>query len=81
MREIAPPCGAVSTGVIGSVDLVGCLTYPSKGVFAADAPRHLNDPDWFQEPQLYGFQLERPRMLPFRKVPGWFRFFKVKEGK
>jgi hypothetical protein len=29
---------------------------------------------------LYGFKFGDARVLPFRKLPGWFRFFKVEEN-
>jgi hypothetical protein len=64
-------------GIIGSCRLTDCIAYPSKKRFAADRRRHCNDPSWFREPVLYGFVFTRPAALPFRRYPGWVRFFSV----
>lgn len=48
-------------GIVGSVDLVDCVT---------------EDPsDWFEGP--YGFILQNPRPLPFRPLKGKLGFFEV----
>jgi hypothetical protein len=64
-------------GIIGKVELTGCVSYDGPDAFAADGPRHRNHPDWFRPPRLYGFILKRPRLLPFRSLPGQVRFFGV----
>ena len=66
-------------GIIGSVDLTQCLTYRNLDEFLRDQAKHLNEASWFEPPQLYGFTFAQPRKLPFRKYPGWFRFFVVKD--
>jgi hypothetical protein len=66
-------------GIIGAGKLTGCVSYRSREAFAADRRRHLNDPDWFQPPLLYGFMFEDLTVLPFRRCPGWVRFFPVHE--
>jgi hypothetical protein len=65
-------------GLIGAAQLTGCKLYREAAVFTADRSLHLNDPSWFDTAGLYGFTFERPQVLPFRRYPGWFRFFKVK---
>jgi hypothetical protein len=64
-------------GIIGTGELTGCIPYRSLQVFAADRSRHLNDPSWFQGPVLYGFSFAKLEPLPFRRYPGWMRFFRV----
>ena len=65
-------------GVIGSVELVDVIRYTTIEDFRADAASHYNDPEWFLPPVLYGFRLEKPRIEPFRAIPGNVRFFRVK---
>jgi hypothetical protein len=64
-------------GILGTVELTGCVAYRSQTAFAADQPRHLNHPDWFRAPVLYGFLLRQPRRVRFRPVAGWVKFFPV----
>jgi hypothetical protein len=68
----------VTGGIIGEAELVDCVTYRTVEAFTADRLRHLNDPDWFA-PVLYGFVFANARSLPFRRYPGWMRFFAVEE--
>jgi len=69
----------VRGGLIGACAVTGCLVYPDRDAFAADRPRHLNDPEWFQPPALYGFTMANPEVLPFRAYPGWVRFFPIRD--
>lgn len=64
-------------GIIGSIEVVDCLAYRSLETFSKDLALHLNDPSWFEPPVLYGFRLANPVVLPFRRYPGWVRFFQV----
>ncbi len=64
-------------GIIGAAELQECRSYRSRTAFARDGPRHLNHPTWFQPPGLYGFVFANARVLPFRALPGWVRFFPV----
>jgi hypothetical protein len=66
-------------GILGAGDLTGCLAYRSLEAFVADAARHLNDPSWFRTPVLYGFTFSNVTPLPFRRYPGYVRFFPVEE--
>jgi hypothetical protein len=75
LRELAGQTG----GIIGAAEIVDCLEYRNLEAFVRDQAKHLNEPGWFEPPILYGFALARPRLLPFRKYPGWFRFFPVHE--
>jgi len=65
-------------GLIGTARLVECKAYRSAARFVADQRLHLNEPDWFEEPVLYGFTFASPEVIPFQRYPGWFRFFEVK---
>jgi hypothetical protein len=65
-------------GILGAGDLFACVAYRTPAAFLADQERHLNDPSWF-EARLYGFQFRALTVLPFRKYPGWMRFFEVKD--
>jgi ASCH domain-containing protein len=64
-------------GILGAAKLVHCIAYRRRPDFAADRQRHLNQPSWFRPPVLYGFIFQAARVLPFRKVPGWVKFFEV----
>ena len=64
-------------GFIGAADLTDCQTYRQLRAFAADQPKHLNDPAWFDGPVLYGFTFANAVVLPFQTYPGWMRFFPV----
>jgi hypothetical protein len=65
-------------GIIGQADLIGCKMYRSVESFTAEQTLHLNEPAWFEPPLMYGFTFARATQLPFRRCPGWFRFFPVK---
>lgn len=75
LREEAKLVG----GLIGACDLTGCIGYRTQQAFAADQKRHLNEPSWFRPPILYGFTMANPARLPFRKYPGWVRFFPIED--
>lgn len=64
-------------GIIGAADLMECIAYRTLDGFVADRERHLNEPTWFRPPVLYGFTFANMLSLPFRKMPGWMRFFPV----
>jgi hypothetical protein len=64
-------------GIIGAGELPGCIAYRSCESFAADAERHLDKPEWFRPPVLYGFTFCELTPLPFRVYPGWMRFFPI----
>ncbi len=67
----------ITGGIVGAGELTGCLTYRTLEDFKEDQARHLNELSWFQGPVLYGFTFEKLTPLPFRKYPGWMRFFPV----
>lgn len=73
LHELAGQTG----GLIGAATLTGCLGYRTREAFVADQARHLNEPDWFEGPRMYGFTFAEPEVLPFRAYPGWMRFFSV----
>jgi hypothetical protein len=65
-------------GLIGTVELTGCITYPSLDLFLGDRQLHLNEPGWFV-PGLFGFTMRQPRVVPFRPLKGQTLFFRVSE--
>jgi len=67
-------------GIVGEGELTECVTYDSREAFAADRERHLNDPAWFAPPKMYGFRFAAAKTTPFRRYPGWMRFFEVVES-
>jgi hypothetical protein len=64
-------------GIIGAVELTECISYRSAEQFAADQQQHLNAPDWFRPPCMYGFRLRHPETLSFRRFSGNVKFFTV----
>lgn len=64
-------------GVVGEAELVKCRYYDTAEEFVADEKLHLNAPDWFAPPRLYGFEFRAARPLPFRPCHGLTMFFKV----
>jgi hypothetical protein len=64
-------------GIIGIGELTECVVYRIPEAFAADRDKHLNDPAWFQDPAMFGFVFTKLKALPFRRYPGWMRFFEV----
>ncbi|HKI36655.1 MAG TPA: ASCH domain-containing protein [Gemmataceae bacterium] len=71
------PAARLLGGILGAGDLTGCVAYRNLADFAAGQPHHLNEVSWFEEPALYGFVFENLTVLPFRRYPGWMRFFPV----
>jgi hypothetical protein len=67
-------------GIVGVAELNDCLVYRSVDSFASDRAKHLNDPSWFQGPVMYGFVFSNQQALPFRRYPGWMRFFDVEQS-
>jgi hypothetical protein len=45
--------------------------------FLADRALHLNEPDWFETRGLFGLCFTELRVVPFRRVPGYFKLFEV----
>jgi hypothetical protein len=75
-KELWPLAQQVG-GIIGVGELTECLSYRSLENFTMDREKHLNDPAWFQGPVMYGFLFSNLKALPFRRYPGWMRFFEV----
>jgi hypothetical protein len=71
-RETAQLLG----GVVGVGELIDCKKYQTVEEFQADQLHHRNDPSWFESP-LYGFVFAQLTVVPFRRYPGWMRFFPV----
>ena len=65
-------------GIVGEASIIGCRMYRTKKSFAADRDDHLNDPDWFQSPVMFGFEFRDARLLPFHPAMGQTKFFEVK---
>jgi hypothetical protein len=68
-------------GIIGEAELKGCVAYRTLETFTVDQFQHLNEPEWYVGPVMYGFVFVNPTVSPFRKYPGWMRFFSVEEEK
>jgi ASCH domain len=66
-------------GIIGEAELIDCVAYRTLEAFVADHKLHLNDPAWFKPPVLYGFKFANVKVVPYRRLPGWMRFFPVAE--
>jgi uncharacterized protein (UPF0264 family) len=64
-------------GVIGEAQLIQCNTYHSRSNFERDQAAHLNDPNWFRGPAMYGFVFAKARPLPYWRCPGSLHFFEV----
>jgi len=74
------PATKLLGGIIGVGDLSHrYVTYRNLTDFAADQARHLNELAWFETPVLYGFEFANLTVLPFRRYPGWMRFFPVED--
>jgi hypothetical protein len=67
-------------GILGAAEIVACRHYRKLEEFVKDQDAHLNEPGWFEAAGLFGFAFEKPEVLPFRKYPGWMRFFPVEPG-
>jgi hypothetical protein len=76
LREEAELVG----GIVGAGEVTGCVAYRTIEAFMADRDRHLNEPGWFEPPRLYGFTFANLTPLPFRRYPGWMRFFPVDDA-
>src|SRR5262245_9707577 len=71
------PAAAVMGGLVGTVEITGCVSYSDLSMFRADGWLHFNEPAWFQPPTMYGFVLAHPKRATFRPVDGNVRFFSV----
>lgn len=67
-------------GIVGTARITACRAYHHLEDFLRDQARHLNEASWFEPRGLYGFLFDNPEVLPFRKYPGWMRFFPVDAG-
>ncbi len=64
-------------GIIGQGELMDCISYPDPDSFRADQDRHLNQPEWFKGPTMYGFAFANVRGIPFLPYPGQIGFFPI----
>jgi hypothetical protein len=71
------PLTELGGGLIGSAELSACIRYRTPAGFATDAPKHLNDPSWFESPQMYGFVFRGGTVRPFAPCKGNVRFFSI----
>ena len=71
------PLAQLRGGIIGAADLTACVSYRFPARFAADAPKHLNAPDWFEGTRMYGFAFRGAEPVPFVPCKGNVRFFTV----
>lgn len=68
-------------GLIGVAELTDCIRYADRESFQRDHDQHLNQPDWFQPPTMYGFTFANPQPIPFESCPGHTRFFSMDGGR
>lgn len=68
-------------GIIGIVEMTGCLEYRSPSSFRADRTLHFNAVNWYLPPLMYGFVLSRPKVIRFRPIIGNIKFFAVPKAK
>ena len=59
------------------VQVRGGRAYETAEAFAADAGLHLNAPDWFAPPRLYGFVFREVHPVAYHPCPGQTFFFAV----
>lgn len=78
--HLAKETAACLGGIIGVAELTECRRYRTLDDFIKDQSSHLNPPEWFKTTGLFGFVFSRTEILPFRKYPGWMRFFPIAEG-
>jgi hypothetical protein len=64
-------------GIVGVGQLDDCKVYRTLPDFVADEAQHLNDPGWFEPQGLFGLCFTELRVLPYHRVPGYVRIFKV----
>jgi hypothetical protein len=77
LTEDLRPLAQLHGGIIGAAELTGCILYRTPAGFAADVPKHLNRPEWFEAPRMYGFQFRGGEPVPFVPCKGNVRFFSV----
>src|SRR5436309_218268 len=64
-------------GIVGVGRIDACRRYDTAEAFAADRAEHLNAPDWFVPPRLYGFVFRDVRPVAFYPCTGQTMFFGV----
>lgn len=77
VTEDLRPLAQLNGGIIGAAELAACILYRTPAGFAADAARHLNRPEWFESPRMYGFQFRGGEPVQFVRCRGSVRFFSV----
>ena len=65
------------SGIVGVVEIAECRAYDTAEAFAADAALHLNAPEWFTPPRLYGFVFRNVAPVAYHPCPGQTSFFGV----
>jgi len=68
---------SLTGGIIGCTELRACKMYRTQTAFDADHEQHWNSPDWYLPPQMYGYEFQNPRLIPFHPYTGKTLFFKV----
>jgi hypothetical protein len=71
------PAARRTGGILGAGELTDCIDYRTAEAFTADQKRHLNRPNWFEGPVVYGLVFAGLVELPFRRCRGGRRFFPV----
>lgn len=71
------PLSQLRGGVIGIGVLTAVKRYRDRAGFLGDQSLHLNEPDWWEERGLYGFQFDQIHPVVFQSVPGYIRLFEI----
>jgi ASCH domain len=71
------PAAAIVGGLIGTVEITGCVPYSDVATFRTDRFLHFNDAAWFKPPMMYGFLLAHAKPVAFRPIIGNIKFFPV----
>jgi hypothetical protein len=64
-------------GLVGTVEITGCVPYSDLTTFRTDRFLHFNEPAWFTPPKMYGFLLAHAKPVQFRELIGNIKFFSV----
>jgi ASCH domain len=57
-------------GIIGVVNLIGCVSYPTAKAFAAATEAHRNEPEWFRSGGLHGFVFQDAHPIAYHPYSG-----------
>jgi hypothetical protein len=73
------PLARLVGGIVGVGTLTECKPYPDPAAFLLDQARHWNAPEWYDPRGLFGWCFTQLRPLPFLRLPGNVRLFRVEQ--